>query len=60
MRMGRLLTMFRWDLRKETSEALDATFAIVMRRIVAAKAFKTVAERETGYRQVKRQFCAIS
>ena len=59
MRMGRLLTMFRWDLRKETSEALDATFAIVMRRIVAAKAFKTVAERETGYRQVKRQLEAI-
>ena len=55
MRMGRLLSMFRWHLREETSQALDATFASVMRRILAAKAFKLVAERETGYRQVKRQ-----
>ena len=59
MRMGRLLSMFCWHLREETSQALDATFASVMRRIVAAKAFKLVAERETGYRQVKRQLEAI-
>ena len=51
--------MFRWHLREETSQALDATFASVMRRIVAAKAFKLVAERETGYRQVKRQLESI-
>ena len=48
-----------WHLRGETSQTLDATFASVMRRIVAAKAFKLVAERETGYRQVKRQLEAI-
>ena len=46
MRMGRLLSMFRWHLREETSQTLDATFASVMRRIVAAKAFRLVAERE--------------
>ena len=46
--MGRLLSMFRWHLHEETSPALDATIASVMGRIIAAEAFKMVAERETG------------
>ena len=54
-----LLRIFRKDLRDETSDALDKTFAVVMRRVVAAKAFKVAAQRVTHYKQVKRQLLEL-
>ena len=50
-----VLRNFVLVLVERESRSLDETFHIRMKRCAAAKAFKVAAERETGYKQPKRQ-----
>ena len=43
-------------LPRSTSEAINEAFDKTMRTVVAGKAYTITAERESGYKQLKRHF----
>ncbi len=54
-----LLESFRWTLAQDESDALDKAFMTTLKRCTAAKAFKIAAQRETKFKQAKRQLVAL-
>ena len=53
---NQLLNLFMTILPRSSSEAINEAFDKTMRTVVAGKAYRTSAERESGYKQLKRLF----
>ena len=51
-----LLNLFTTILQRSTSEAFNEAFDKTMRTVVAGKAYRIAAQRESGYKQLKRHF----
>ena len=47
------LSLFKTNLPRSTSEAINKAFDKTIRIVVAGKAYRIAAERESGYKQLK-------
>ena len=53
---NQLLNRFATILPRSTSDTISEAFDKTMRTVVARKAYRIAAERESGYKQLKRHF----